>query len=267
MKKPQKWIATLAALTVSCALIGCAERLTLWDGGDAAFPDEIVLRAADVDTEQEPYTVAEMRVVETESEILPAAIAESEPVPEPETTEETAAVPDSIAEPESVPETIPAPDPLPEAIAETASISASAAESDPNPETTPETEPLPETMPETEPLPETMPEPESTPETTADDAPVSAPTSAGSAETVSQITAAASDGAEDSVEKSASSSKNKVTVPDAEEEGDDLVWVPVNGGTKYHKSATCSKMKEPMQVTRDTAIANGYEPCKRCYGK
>ena len=257
MKKTQKWIATLAALTVSCALIGCAERLTLWDGGDAAFPDEIVLRAVDADTEQEPYTIAEMRAVEAESEIFPATIAESEPVPEPETTEETAAVPDSIAEPESAPENIPAPDPLPEAIAETASISASTAESAPNPETTPETEPLPETMPE----------PESTPETTADDAPVSDPTPAGSAETVSQITAAASDEAEGSVGKSASSSKNKVTVPDAGEEGDDLVWVPVNGGTKYHKSATCSKMKEPMQVTRDTAIANGYEPCKRCYGK
>ena len=57
-----------------------------------------------------------------------------------------------------------------------------------------------------------------------------------------------------------------VTVPDHEETEGWLVWVPVNGGTKYHRSSTCSSMKEPMQVTVETAEKNGYTPCKRCYG-
>jgi len=44
-----------------------------------------------------------------------------------------------------------------------------------------------------------------------------------------------------------------------------LVWVPTNGGTKYHSSAGCSKMKDPKQVSKETAEENGYTPCKRCY--
>lgn len=58
---------------------------------------------------------------------------------------------------------------------------------------------------------------------------------------------------------------SSVTVPDEEEHEGNLVWVPTNGGTKYHCKATCSKMKDPMQVTKETAIANGYTACKRCY--
>lgn len=50
------------------------------------------------------------------------------------------------------------------------------------------------------------------------------------------------------------------------EDGEGLVWI-TESGTKYHSSASCSKMKEPKQVTRDAAVADGYEPCKRCYGK
>ncbi len=45
-----------------------------------------------------------------------------------------------------------------------------------------------------------------------------------------------------------------------------LVWIPTNGGTKYHKTSTCSKMKEPIQVTVDEAVNKGYSPCKKCYG-
>lgn len=62
----------------------------------------------------------------------------------------------------------------------------------------------------------------------------------------------------------ADSSTNSVTVPQAETQGY-LVWVPVNGGTKYHTNASCSNMKDPIQVSKETAVANGYEPCKRCY--
>ena len=58
---------------------------------------------------------------------------------------------------------------------------------------------------------------------------------------------------------------DSVTIPDHEETVGNLVWVPVNGGTKYHSNPNCSKMKDPMQVSVETAEANGYEPCKRCY--
>lgn len=56
-----------------------------------------------------------------------------------------------------------------------------------------------------------------------------------------------------------------VTVPQQEETGVNLVWVPTNGGTKYHSYAGCSGMKDPIQVSLDTAIANGYTACKRCH--
>ena len=44
----------------------------------------------------------------------------------------------------------------------------------------------------------------------------------------------------------------------------ELVWIP-STGSKYHSSSTCSNMKEPMQVTKEEAIKQGYEPCKRCH--
>lgn len=59
--------------------------------------------------------------------------------------------------------------------------------------------------------------------------------------------------------------KDSVTVPLYSENEGDLVWVPTNGGTKYHSRSGCSNMKDPIQVTKDTAIANGYTPCGRCY--
>lgn len=58
---------------------------------------------------------------------------------------------------------------------------------------------------------------------------------------------------------------SSVTVPEHEETGENLVWVPTNGGKKYHSKSGCSNMKDPMQVTLDTAIANGYTACKRCH--
>lgn len=74
-------------------------------------------------------------------------------------------------------------------------------------------------------------------------------------------------GSASGVNDSGSSSSNSggVTVPEQEETGDNLVWVPTNGGTKYHSNSGCSSMKEPIQVTVETAVANGYTPCGRCY--
>ena len=43
------------------------------------------------------------------------------------------------------------------------------------------------------------------------------------------------------------------------------VWIPTNGGTKYHSKSTCSGMKDPMRVDLSVARANGYTACKKCY--
>lgn len=42
------------------------------------------------------------------------------------------------------------------------------------------------------------------------------------------------------------------------------VWIP-NTGRKYHKSSSCSGMRNPTQVTVERAVSLGYEPCRRCY--
>jgi hypothetical protein len=44
-----------------------------------------------------------------------------------------------------------------------------------------------------------------------------------------------------------------------------LVWIPTNGGKKYHSKSSCSKMKNPIQVTKTEAINRGFEPCGKCY--
>ena len=43
-----------------------------------------------------------------------------------------------------------------------------------------------------------------------------------------------------------------------------LVWIPKTG-TKYHSSPSCSNMKNPSQVTEQTAKNRGYTPCSKCY--
>ena len=55
-----------------------------------------------------------------------------------------------------------------------------------------------------------------------------------------------------------------VTIPQAETQGR-LVWIPTNGGTKYHSKSGCSKMENPIQVSIETAKANGFTACGRCY--
>ena len=43
------------------------------------------------------------------------------------------------------------------------------------------------------------------------------------------------------------------------------VWIPTNGGTKYHTKSSCSSMKDPVQVTKDEAISRGFTACQRCH--
>lgn len=45
----------------------------------------------------------------------------------------------------------------------------------------------------------------------------------------------------------------------------EMVWIPTNGGTKYHRKSSCSKMKNPEEVTKSEAISRGFTPCGRCY--
>ncbi len=44
-----------------------------------------------------------------------------------------------------------------------------------------------------------------------------------------------------------------------------MVWIPTNGGTKYHTRPGCSNMENPEQVTKSEAESLGFSPCKRCH--
>lgn len=45
-----------------------------------------------------------------------------------------------------------------------------------------------------------------------------------------------------------------------------MVWIPTNGGGKYHSNSTCSNMIDPIQTTKTKAINQGLSACKKCYG-
>ena len=65
--------------------------------------------------------------------------------------------------------------------------------------------------------------------------------------------------------ETASSGSTISSVTAAEDTTEALVWIPTNGGTKYHSSSTCSNMNNPQQVTLSQALAAGYTACKKCY--
>ena len=43
-----------------------------------------------------------------------------------------------------------------------------------------------------------------------------------------------------------------------------MAWIP-KSGKKYHRSSSCSNMKNPSQVTLEKAQSLGYTPCSKCY--
>ena len=45
----------------------------------------------------------------------------------------------------------------------------------------------------------------------------------------------------------------------------ETVWIPTNGGKKYHSKSTCSGMINPEPVSKSQAEAMGFGPCGRCY--
>ncbi len=73
------------------------------------------------------------------------------------------------------------------------------------------------------------------------------------------------DSAEVNRSSGSSGGGSSVDVPDGNIAGENMVWVPVNGGKKYHSKSSCSKMIDPVQIPLSEAIQRGYEPCKRCH--
>lgn len=49
------------------------------------------------------------------------------------------------------------------------------------------------------------------------------------------------------------------------ESSTEMVWIPTNGGIRYHTRSYCSNMKAPEYVSIDTAIEKGFTPCGNCY--
>ena len=47
--------------------------------------------------------------------------------------------------------------------------------------------------------------------------------------------------------------------------GNGIVWIPTDGGTKYHSKATCSGMHNPKQVTEKEARDQGFGKCGKCW--
>ncbi len=45
----------------------------------------------------------------------------------------------------------------------------------------------------------------------------------------------------------------------------ETVWIPTNGGKKYHSRSSCSKMKNPIEVTKSEAISMGFGRCSKCW--
>lgn len=43
------------------------------------------------------------------------------------------------------------------------------------------------------------------------------------------------------------------------------VWVPTDGGTKYHSKSTCSGMHNPEKMSEEEAIEEGFSKCGRCW--
>lgn len=64
-------------------------------------------------------------------------------------------------------------------------------------------------------------------------------------------------------EEKAEQERLAAAAKEAESSGE-MVWIP-RTGSKYHRTSTCSNMKNPSQVTREQAESWGYDPCKKCY--
>lgn len=48
-------------------------------------------------------------------------------------------------------------------------------------------------------------------------------------------------------------------------EVDGTVWIPTDGGKKYHSKSTCSGMDNPQSISKNEAINKGYSKCGKCW--
>ena len=81
----------------------------------------------------------------------------------------------------------------------------------------------------------------------------------------SEITHSSSDQSS-SLNSSSNITDSDITIDsDISEEYEPMVWIPTNGGKKYHSKSSCSNMKTPTKVTKSYAIESGFGPCGRCY--
>jgi len=53
----------------------------------------------------------------------------------------------------------------------------------------------------------------------------------------------------------------------ADADPNDLVWIPMHGGQKYHRKEDCSNMIEPRQMPKACAAHFGFSPCGKCARK
>lgn len=53
--------------------------------------------------------------------------------------------------------------------------------------------------------------------------------------------------------------------PSYDSSSSSMVWIPTNGGKKYHSHSGCSNMKNPQKVSLSKAKSLGFTACKRCY--
>ena len=90
----------------------------------------------------------------------------------------------------------------------------------------------------------------------SDTAPAPTSSATAAAETTSTTLPQVSTEPEDTVETSAASDA-------ATEPTETMVWIS-RTGSKYHTKSTCSNMKDPSQISKEDAVAQGYTPCKRC---
>ena len=47
--------------------------------------------------------------------------------------------------------------------------------------------------------------------------------------------------------------------------GNSTVWLPTDGGKKYHSKSNCSSMNNPVQATESEAINRGFSKCGKCW--
>ena len=52
---------------------------------------------------------------------------------------------------------------------------------------------------------------------------------------------------------------------DEESENAETVWVPTDGGKKYHKGPNCSGMLDPRKISLQNAWILGIDDCGKCY--